>query len=65
MNNVFSNNEYSGAPRGISFKEVKTALCKIEGVKELHNLRIWSLTMSKTALAVHLACGKQSVTFCF
>lgn len=44
-----------GAPRSVSFNEVKESLCSIEGVKELHNLRLWSLTVNKTALSVHLA----------
>jgi len=47
----------TGTPRGISFNEVKECLCSIDGVRELHNLRLWSLTVSKTAMSVHLALG--------
>lgn len=46
-----------GMPQGIDFNEVKRNLCEIEGVRELHNMRIWSLTMNKTAVSVHLALG--------
>ena len=49
-----------GTPRGIAFNDVRRVLSGIPGVVELHNLRIWSLTLSKTALAVHLALGKYS-----
>ncbi|ELT87571.1 hypothetical protein CAPTEDRAFT_142357 [Capitella teleta] len=44
-----------GTPKGIDFQDVRQALCTIPGVRELHNLRIWSLTVSKVALSVHLA----------
>ncbi|KAK2166233.1 hypothetical protein LSH36_40g03000 [Paralvinella palmiformis] len=44
-----------GTPRGISFDAVKRSLGSIPGVLELHNLRIWSLTMDRIAVAVHLA----------
>ncbi|CAH8509133.1 unnamed protein product [Schistosoma turkestanicum] len=42
-------------PRGLNFNEVKTALINIPGVKEIHNLHMWSLTTNKTAVSVHLA----------
>ncbi|KAF7262041.1 hypothetical protein EG68_00634 [Paragonimus skrjabini miyazakii] len=42
-------------PRGLEFNEVKNSLNDIPGVFELHNLRMWSLTMNKTAVSVHLA----------
>ncbi|CAD5115078.1 DgyrCDS4093 [Dimorphilus gyrociliatus] len=47
-----------GMPHGIDFNDVKRSLCEIEGVRELHNMRIWSLTMNKTAVSVHLALDK-------
>ena len=49
-----------GTPKGIDFNEVKDSLCAIKGVRELHNLRIWSLTLEKAAVSVHLAVGKRS-----
>ena len=49
---------FSGAPSGLSYTEVKNSLMEIKGVLEVHNLRIWSLSVNKCALAVHLALGK-------
>lgn len=43
-----------GTPTNISFNEVKDSLSALEGVKEVHNLRIWSLTTSRIALSAHL-----------
>ena len=47
----------AGTPRNINFEEVRATMLAIEGVRDLHDLRVWSLTMDKTALAVHLAVG--------
>jgi zinc transporter 2 len=47
----------SGTPRDVSYKAVKNDLQKIKGVKAAHSLHMWSLTMDKAALAVHLAIG--------
>ncbi|VDP70731.1 unnamed protein product [Echinostoma caproni] len=47
-------------PRGLEFNEVKNALNDIPGVIELHNLRMWSLTMNKTAVSVHLAIDPEA-----
>lgn len=44
-----------GAPKGINFNDVKKTLFGVPGVIEVHNLRIWALTMDKVALAAHLA----------
>ena len=45
-------------PRGLNFNEVKSSLMDIPGVREIHNLHMWSLTTNKTAVSVHLAIGK-------
>ena len=42
----------------MDFNDVKQTLLEVEGVREVHNLRIWSLTVNKCALAVHLALGE-------
>lgn len=42
-------------PRGLDFQEVAASLLALEGVIRVHDLRIWSLTMDKIALSVHLA----------
>ncbi|XP_070547005.1 proton-coupled zinc antiporter SLC30A2-like [Ptychodera flava] len=44
-----------GAPKDIDYNKVKEDLMAIQGVQMAHSLHIWSLTMSKPALAVHLA----------
>lgn len=44
-----------GAPKGINFNDVKKTLFGVPGVIEVHNLRIWALTMDKVALSAHLA----------
>ncbi|VDP24417.1 unnamed protein product, partial [Schistosoma curassoni] len=47
-------------PRGLNFNEVKNSLMNINGVKEIHNLHMWSLTTNKTAVSVHLAIENDS-----
>nr|KAG5710823.1 hypothetical protein BaRGS_026974 [Batillaria attramentaria] len=47
-----------GAPRNINFEDVRDTILNLEGVKDLHDLRLWSLTLNKTALSVHLAVDK-------
>lgn len=47
-----------GMPRGINFQEVQKMLFAISGVVKVHNLRIWSLSMDKTALSAHIAIAK-------
>ncbi|CAG7836110.1 unnamed protein product [Allacma fusca] len=44
-----------GIPKGVDFNEVREALLSIKGVYKVHNLRIWSLSMDRIALSVHLA----------
>ena len=41
-------------PPGISHNLVKSTFLSVEGIRQVHNLRIWSLTTNKTALAAHL-----------
>ncbi|CAH8575313.1 unnamed protein product [Schistosoma rodhaini] len=49
-------------PRGLNFNEVKSSLMDIPGVREIHNLHMWSLTTNKTAVSVHLAIENDSNT---
>ena len=49
-----------GLPVGISFENVKNDLLQIEGVMDLHDLKIWSLTIDKTFAMVHLMINKPS-----
>jgi len=41
-------------PKDIDLEELETGLRKIEGVKGLHDLHVWTLTSGVNALSVHL-----------
>lgn len=43
-----------GVPKGIDLEVVESALRKIEGVDEIHDLHVWSLTSGKNVLSVHV-----------
>lgn len=47
-----------GIPKGIDMQEVHKTLFNIRGVRKVHNLRIWSLSLDKAALSTHLAIEK-------
>ncbi|CAC5379375.1 SLC30A2 [Mytilus coruscus] len=49
-----------GTPRGLNFAEVQTSFYSIPGVKDLHDLRMWSLSLNKIALSVHIAVDKDA-----
>jgi cobalt-zinc-cadmium efflux system protein len=42
------------APRGIDVNEVGDAMCRVPGVREVHDLHIWTVTSGFPALAAHL-----------
>lgn len=42
-------------PKGIDFEDVMNILLKIDGVKRVHNLRIWALSLDKIAMSAHVA----------
>ncbi|XP_070802785.1 probable proton-coupled zinc antiporter SLC30A3 [Pituophis catenifer annectens] len=44
-----------GTPRGVEFQAVKETLLSVKGVKQVHNLHLWALTLSHHVVAVHLA----------
>ncbi|KAK3579809.1 hypothetical protein CHS0354_021000 [Potamilus streckersoni] len=44
-----------GTPRGMSMDLIKNSFLEIDGVCYIHDLRVWSLSLSKVALSVHLA----------
>ena len=46
-----------GVPRDIDYHSIKDCLQNIKGVKAVHGLTVWCLTLEKNALAVHLAAG--------
>lgn len=47
-----------GMPKGIDFNDVQNIFMNIPGVKKVHNLRIWALSLDKTALSAHIAIRK-------
>ncbi|XP_014235481.1 zinc transporter 2-like isoform X1 [Trichogramma pretiosum] len=44
-----------GTPKGFDYSQVEQTFTKIDGVVKVHNLRIWALSLDKTALSAHLA----------
>uniref|UniRef100_A0A8D0B292 Proton-coupled zinc antiporter SLC30A2 n=1 Tax=Salvator merianae TaxID=96440 RepID=A0A8D0B292_SALMN len=49
-----------GTPKGVDFNDVKSILLSISGVKALHSLHIWALTVSQPVLSVHIAINKDA-----
>ena len=48
-------------PNNINYKMMEDDLKELSGVVAIHNLHVWSLTLDKSALAVHLAIGMPSL----
>ena len=46
-----------GVPPGIATREVKDYLCALPNVREVHDLHIWALSTTETALTGHLKMG--------
>lgn len=46
-----------GVPRDVCYKTVIEDLKRVEGVKSAHTLLIWSLTIDKNVMSVHLTVG--------
>ncbi|XP_016138043.1 zinc transporter 8-like [Sinocyclocheilus grahami] len=44
-----------GTPAGVNYNEVREQLLKVKGVKAVHNLHIWALTMNQAVLSAHVA----------
>ncbi|NXE30915.1 ZNT3 protein, partial [Ardeotis kori] len=44
-----------GAPRGVEFGAVKEVLLGVSGVKGVHDLHLWALTLSHHAVSAHVA----------
>lgn len=42
-----------GVPEGCDEEEIKTELLKVEGIKELHDLHIWTIDGSHNVLTIH------------
>ncbi|XP_077148077.1 putative proton-coupled zinc antiporter SLC30A3 [Ranitomeya variabilis] len=44
-----------GRPRSIAHGTVKEVLISVQGVRSVHSLRLWALTLNQNAVSVHLA----------
>ncbi|CAF1310159.1 unnamed protein product [Adineta ricciae] len=44
-----------GVPDGVDYQKIVDDLCAIPGVRNTHSLHVWSLSLNKTALSVHIA----------
>lgn len=47
-----------GIPKGFEYSKVESTFMQIDGVVKVHNLRIWALSLDKTALSAHIAISK-------
>ncbi|XP_052765374.1 proton-coupled zinc antiporter SLC30A2-like isoform X2 [Mya arenaria] len=52
-----------GTPRSVNFKDIYRSLKDIKEVCDIHDLRIWSLSMDKVALSVHIAVDRKTDPF--
>ncbi|XP_047461172.1 zinc transporter 2 [Mugil cephalus] len=44
-----------GTPSGVKYSEVRDRLYAVKGVKAVHNLHIWALTVNQAVLSAHVA----------
>jgi cobalt-zinc-cadmium efflux system protein len=51
-------------PEGVSREEVNRFLTALPGVREVHDLHIWGLSTTDTALTVHLVCDEEAAPRC-
>ncbi|XP_028405001.1 zinc transporter 2-like [Dendronephthya gigantea] len=49
-----------GTPKGIDLDEIKERIGRIQGVKAIHDLHVWSLTVGTPALSAHLDIEDES-----
>ncbi|KAF2363753.1 Cation efflux protein [Trinorchestia longiramus] len=49
-----------GVPPGVDYNAICANLTAIPGVKMVHSLHVWTLTVDKNALSVHIAIGPDS-----
>ncbi|MCX6122344.1 MAG: cation diffusion facilitator family transporter [Ignavibacteriales bacterium] len=53
---------FEGTPEGLSLSEVARAISEIEGVREVHDLHIWSICSGYPALSVHVCADFDGTT---
>ena len=52
----------AGVPSGIDLEEVGQALGSLEGVEAVHDLHVWGLSTTETALTAHLVAPAAAST---
>jgi cobalt-zinc-cadmium efflux system protein len=53
-----------GTPRGIDLGEIRSAMAGVQGVVNVHDLHIWSLTSQSHALACHVQVTEMPLAAC-
>jgi cobalt-zinc-cadmium efflux system protein len=43
-----------GVPAHLDLEEIRAALAQVDGVKEVHDLHLWSVTQGQEAMSSHL-----------
>jgi cobalt-zinc-cadmium efflux system protein len=51
-----------GVPEGITLEEVELELARLEGVATVHDLHVWPLSTTETALTAHLVVPDMAST---
>jgi Co/Zn/Cd efflux system component len=54
----FKNSKFSGIPVDTGKEDLEQDLLNIAGVKSVHSLNIWSLTMDRNVITAHITVGK-------
>ncbi|XP_069742681.1 zinc transporter 2 isoform X1 [Narcine bancroftii] len=49
-----------GTPKGLEFNSVKEVLLSVRGVKAIHSLQLWALTLNQHLLSVHIAIAEDA-----
>jgi cobalt-zinc-cadmium efflux system protein len=44
-----------GTPRGMKLDSISEAICKVDGVNDVHDLHVWSIGSESHALSCHIA----------
>ena len=48
-------------PEGVDIAAIKTYLCQLPGVTDVHHLHVWGLSTTETALTVHLVLSEANL----